>query len=123
MTTGVGRRRMTGLVVSDRMTNTVVVRVTRLVSHPVYHRVVRRSQKFKAHNPESMAKLGDEVRMEETRPLSKDKRWRVVEILRRGLVTGEDREAQRVKELEEAGVTRPKVHPAPPATSELEVKP
>ena len=82
------RRRLVGVVVSDRMTKTVVVRVTRLVRHPVYQRVIRRSKKFKVHDPDSQAHVGDEVRIEETRPLSKEKRWRLLEVLRRGV--GED---------------------------------
>lgn len=77
------RRHMVGVVVSDRMTKTVVVKVTRLVRHPTYERVVRRTEKFKADDGSLKAKVGDEVRMEETRPLSKDKCWRLVEILRR----------------------------------------
>ena len=79
-----GRRRMVGVVVSDRMTNTIVVQVTRLVRHPTYERVVRRQEKFKADDRELKARIGDEVRIEETRPMSKDKRWRLIEILRRG---------------------------------------
>ena len=78
------RKRLVGVVVSDRMTKTRVVRVTRLVRHPVYERVVRRTKKFKVHDPDSTAKLGDEVRIEETRPLSREKCWRLVEVIRRG---------------------------------------
>lgn len=83
MKTKTGRRQKVGVVVSNRMTRTVVVQVTRLVRHPIYERVVRRSEKFKADDGSLKACVGDEVRMEETRPLSKDKRWRLVEILRR----------------------------------------
>ena len=83
--TSSGRRQLTGVVVSDKMTKTLVVRVTRQVRHSTYQRVIRRYKKFKVHDPNSLAKMGDEVRMEETRPLSKDKRWRLVEILRRGV--------------------------------------
>ncbi len=78
------RRELIGVVVSDRMTKTVVVQVTRMVRHPLYQKVVRRMKKFKVHDPESKAHLGDEVRIEETRPLSKEKRWRLVEVLRQG---------------------------------------
>ncbi|MBI3322969.1 MAG: 30S ribosomal protein S17 [Candidatus Omnitrophica bacterium] len=77
------RKRLVGVVTSDRMMKTVVVRVTRLVRHPTYRRVMRRSEKFKAHDAGLKPRIGDEVRIEETRPLSKDKRWRVVEILRK----------------------------------------
>lgn len=77
------RRQLTGIVVSDRMQKTLVVRVTRLVRHPTYERVVRRAEKFKADEGELHARAGDEVKIEETRPLSKDKRWRLVEIVRK----------------------------------------
>ena len=72
-----------GLVVSDKMQKTVVVQIDRRVPHPVYGKMVTRSKKFKAHDEENSAKVGDTVRIQETRPLSKDKRWRVVEILER----------------------------------------
>ncbi|MCM8811914.1 MAG: 30S ribosomal protein S17 [Candidatus Omnitrophica bacterium] len=79
------RKQLVGTVVSDRMMKTLVVRVTRVVSHPKYKRVIRRFQKYKVHDPNSEAHAGDEVRIEETRPLSKDKRWRLVEIVNRGV--------------------------------------
>ena len=78
-----GRRHLVGKVVSDRMISTVVIEVTRLVRHPIYQRVIRQSKKFKAHDAGLKPRLGDEVRIEEMRPVSKDKRWRVVEIVRR----------------------------------------
>ena len=77
------RKVRTGLVVSDKMQKTVVVQIDRRVPHPVYGKMVTRSKKFKAHDEENSAKVGDTVRIVETRPLSKDKRWRVVEILER----------------------------------------
>ena len=83
MTEALGRKQKTGMVVSDRMAKTLVVRVTRLVRHPVYQKVIRRSKKFKVHDADKKARVGDEVLIEETRPLSKDKRWRLVEIIRR----------------------------------------
>lgn len=79
------RRQLVGKVMSDRMNRTVVVQVTRLVRHPTYERVMRRAEKFKADDAGLKARVGDEVRMEETRPISKDKRWRLVEILRRSV--------------------------------------
>jgi len=112
MSGSVGRKQLTGVVVSDSMTKTIVVRVSRLVRHPVYARVIRRAKKFKVHDPTSQAHVGDEVRIEETRPLSKEKRWRLIAILRRGTRL-EDREAQRIAELEAAGVIRPKPSPLP----------
>lgn len=77
------RKRLVGEVVSNRMPKTVVVRVTRLVRHPVYGRVVRRSEKFKVHDEGVKPRIGDEVRIEETRPVSKDKRWRLLEVVRK----------------------------------------
>jgi len=72
-----------GIVVSDAMDKTVVVRVERRVAHPLYKKVVRRFKKFLAHDERNTAKVGDLVRIEETRPLSKRKRWRVIAILQR----------------------------------------
>ncbi len=78
------RRSKTGRVVSDKMDKTVVVSVERLRRHPIYKRVVRLSSKFKAHDQDNTAKVGDTVRIEESRPLSREKRWTVVEIVARG---------------------------------------
>ncbi|MGE5509251.1 MAG: 30S ribosomal protein S17 [Chitinophagales bacterium] len=75
------RKERVGVVVSDKMEKTVVVAVEDLVRHPLYGRTVKRTVKFKAHSENNEAKVGDRVRLMETRPLSKDKRWRVVEIL------------------------------------------
>lgn len=75
------RKERVGVVVSDKMAKTVVVAVEDLVRHPLYGRTVKRTVKFKAHDENSEARVGDRVRLMETRPLSKDKRWRVVEIL------------------------------------------
>jgi small subunit ribosomal protein S17 len=72
-----------GVVVSDKMTKTRVVLIERVYRHPRYQRVVTRSKKLKAHDPANSSKLGDRVVIEETRPLSKDKRWRIREILGR----------------------------------------
>jgi small subunit ribosomal protein S17 len=78
------RRSKTGRVVSDKMDKTVVVSVERLRRHPIYKRVVRLSSKFKAHDQQNNARVGDTVRIEESRPLSREKRWTVVEIVARG---------------------------------------
>jgi small subunit ribosomal protein S17 len=78
------RRSKTGRVVSDKMDKTVVVSVERLQRHPIYKRVVRLSNKFKAHDEDNAAHVGDTVRIEESRPLSREKRWTVVEIVARG---------------------------------------
>ncbi len=78
------RRSKIGRVVSDKMDKTVVVSVERLRRHPIYKRVVRLSSKFKAHDEENSARVGDTVRIEESRPLSREKRWIVVEVVARG---------------------------------------
>ena len=75
------RKARTGFVVSSGMDKTVVVRVVDLKQHPMYKKVVRRSVKFKAHDEQNECGVGDRVRIMETRPLSKSKRWRVVEIV------------------------------------------
>ena len=79
-----GRRKVrVGKVVSDKMDKTVVVMIERLVKHPVYGRYVRRRNKFKVHDEANAYKVGDVIRFMETRPLSKDKRWRFVEFVER----------------------------------------
>jgi small subunit ribosomal protein S17 len=75
------RKSRIGVVVSDKMDKTAVVSVERLVQHPVYKKFIKRTSKFKAHDEKNECKIGDKVRIVETRPLSKTKRWRVVEIL------------------------------------------
>ena len=77
------RKTRTGLVVSDKMQKTVVVAIERRVPHPVYGKMMTRTRRLKAHDEENSAKVGDTVRIVETRPLSKDKRWRLVEIIER----------------------------------------
>jgi len=77
------RKTRVGTVVSDKMQKTVVVAIERRVPHPVYGKMVTRTKRVKAHDEENTAKTGDTVRIMETRPLSKDKRWRVVEIVDR----------------------------------------
>ena len=77
------RKTRVGVVVSDKMQKTVVVAIERRVAHPVYGKMMLRTTKLKAHDEENSAKQGDRVRIMETRPLSKDKRWRVVEIVER----------------------------------------
>ena len=75
------RKTRIGKVVSDKMDKTVVVAVERLVQHPLYKKAVKKTVKFKAHDENNESHIGDTVEIMETRPLSKDKRWRVVEIL------------------------------------------
>jgi small subunit ribosomal protein S17 len=81
-----GRRQTTvGTVVSDKMQKTVVVEIARLVRHLDYSRMVSRKTRVKAHDEQDACHVGDTVRLMETRPLSKDKRWRVVEVLQKAV--------------------------------------
>jgi len=77
------RKTRVGLVVSDKMQKTVVVAIERRVAHPVYGKMMTLTTRLKAHDEENSAKAGDTVRIMETRPMSKDKRWRLVEIVQR----------------------------------------
>ena len=77
------RKTRTGKVVSDKMYKTIVVAVADNVRHPLYNKIVKRTYKLKAHDENNECKIGDTVRVMETRPLSKDKRWRLVEIIER----------------------------------------
>lgn len=77
------RRELIGTVTSDKMNKTVVVAVERLVRHALYGKVIRRVKKYKAHDENNAARVGDRVRIVESRPLSREKRWVVVEILER----------------------------------------
>ena len=78
------QRVIQGTVVSDKMQKTVVVSVERKKKHRLYHKVVTVTERYKAHDEKDGCKLGDVVRIEECRPMSKDKRWRVIEVLTRG---------------------------------------
>ncbi len=78
------RKTFEGTVVSDKMTKTIVVQITRKVRHALYHRIIQKSKKFKVHDEKNEARQGDWVRISETRPLSKDKRWRLIEVLKKG---------------------------------------
>ena len=75
------RKERVGLVTSDKMDKTVVVSITERVKHPLYKKIVSRTKKLKAHDENNACGIGDKVRVAETRPLSKDKCWRVVEII------------------------------------------
>ena len=75
------RKTRVGKVVSDKMDKTIVVAVEARVQHPLYKKIVKRTYKLKAHDEENSCGIGDTVRVMETRPLSKDKRWRLVEIV------------------------------------------
>jgi small subunit ribosomal protein S17 len=75
------RKTRIGWVVSNKMDKTAVVKVERTTRHPLYGKTIRVSKKYKIHDPENACSIGDKVRIMETRPLSKDKRWRLVEII------------------------------------------
>ena len=77
------RKVQVGKVVGNKMDKTVVVAIETLVRHPLYGKTVKRTQKFKAHDEENACRVGDKVKVMETRPLSKEKHWRVIEILQR----------------------------------------
>jgi len=80
------RKTMIGTVVSDKMEKTIVVSVETSVRHKVYGKIVKRTYKLKAHDENNECKTGDKVKVMETRPLSKDKRWRVVEVIQKAIV-------------------------------------
>ena len=80
-----GRKRLVGVVVSDKMTNTVVVKVVRTKRHRLYNKVIRVSKRYKAHDEGNTCRIGDEVRIVESRPLSKEKRWAVEQIVKRSV--------------------------------------
>lgn len=118
------RKTLVGVVVSDRMAKTIVVQVKRLVQHPSYPRVIRRAKKFKAHDPLGQAHVGDEVKIEETRPISKDKRWRLAAILRRGDPSLQDKkEPARLEELKAVGAVLEKQRPKQNPVDEVQAIP
>ncbi len=82
------RKIRTGVVVSDKMDKTVVVEVTRTVMHPVYKKYVRRRKRFMAHDEENKCRIGDEVMIVETRPLSRHKNWRVRKVVKEAALPG-----------------------------------
>jgi len=80
------RKERTGVVVSDKMDKTIVVNIERKVPHPLYKKIVKKTKKYKAHDEKNEAKIGDSVRIMETRPLSNDKCWRLLEILNKAKI-------------------------------------
>ncbi len=84
MSEGVKKHHRFGSVVSNKMQKTVVVAVSRSVVHPVYRKVLKRVTRLKAHDESGLCKVGDRVKIIQTRPLSKDKNWRVVQIMEKG---------------------------------------
>ncbi len=80
------RKVMIGTVTSNKMDKTIVVSVETSVKHPIYGKIVKRTYKLKAHDEENKCQVGDKVKVMETRPLSKDKRWRLVEIVEKAVI-------------------------------------
>ena len=78
------RKKRIGIVLSNKMQKTIVVQIRRKALHPLYGKVIEKAAKFKVHDEKNLAKIGDRVSIEETRPLSKDKRWRLVQVLSHG---------------------------------------
>lgn len=81
------RKEKIGVVISDKMDKTITVKVDRSFHHPKYDKMVKTSTKFKAHDENQSAKIGDTVRIQETRPISKTKRWRLVEVVKKSVQT------------------------------------
>ena len=80
------RKTLIGIVESNKMDKTIVVRVEDSVRHPIYKKTVKRTYKLKAHDEENVCQIGDKVKVMETRPLSKDKRWRLVEVVEKAVI-------------------------------------
>jgi len=80
------RKTLIGIVESNKMDKTIVVKVETSVKHPIYKKVVKRTYKLKAHDEENECQIGDKVKVMETRPLSKDKRWRLVEVMEKAII-------------------------------------
>lgn len=116
------RKLRTGLVTSNKMQKTIVVQVRRLVRHPLYQRVIKQTSAFKVHDEKNEAKIGDWVKIMETRPLSRDKRWRLVEILKHvsdapALPEGPEEQAIHQAEAKRAAKAKHHAETAPEAAS------
>ncbi len=104
------KKEFIGKVVSDRMLKTIIVRVETIGKHPKYLKVVKKYNKFKVHDEKNTAKIGDLVKIEETRPLSKDKRFKLAEIVKKALSTHELKEdVEVIKKKEDAEVAKKEV--------------
>jgi small subunit ribosomal protein S17 len=85
---GLRRKKLVGIVISDRMDKTALVQVERLAKDPVYEKFLKRRSKYMAHDPQNLCKVGDKVRIIESKPISRRKRWRVSEIIEKGHFEG-----------------------------------
>lgn len=107
------RKKRIGVVLSDKMQKTIVVQIRRKALHPQYGKVIEKANKFKVHDEKNEAKAGDRVLIQETRPLSKDKRWRLVEVLQRG--AGQlKRQRTSTTDIKDVLEAQPKAAPAQP---------
>lgn len=113
------RKKRIGVVISDKMQKTIVVQIRRKALHPQYGKVIEHASKFKVHDEKNEAKIGDRVLIQETRPLSKEKRWRLVEIVERGKgkIKRQRSSNDDVKDALEGVVAREKTPPTPAAAS------
>jgi len=111
------RKKKVGIVLSSKMQKTIVVQIRRKALHPLYGKVIEKAAKFKVHDEKGEAKAGDRVLIQETRPISKDKNWRLVEILARGEGQGKRHRTSTadVKEVIETKAKGPAVQPTPGA--------
>jgi small subunit ribosomal protein S17 len=91
------RKEFQGMVTSDKMQKTVIVKTMRLSKHPKYGKIIKKFNKFKAHDEKGSAKMGDTVLIQETRPLSKDKRFRVIKVLKKAVAAGIELKEEAVK--------------------------
>lgn len=103
------RKARTGVVVSNKMSKTVVVEVERIYQHAFYHKVVRATTKFKVHDEENTCAIGDLVEIIETRPISRDKRWRIVKVLGKAKVKAHERPKKREKKEAAAEAVEPPI--------------
>ena len=112
------RKKRIGIVLSDKMQKTIVVQIRRKALHPEYGKVVERAVKFKAHDEKNEAKIGDRVLIQETRPLSKEKSWRLVEVLEkgRGQLRKDSGASADIKDVLEVAPAKPAAS-APPVAS------
>jgi len=95
------RKDRIGVVISDKMDKTITVKVDRILHHPVYQKPIKTATKFKAHDEKESAHIGDTVRIQETRPLSKTKRWRLVEIIKKASSAGKSDTVEASPEVKE----------------------
>jgi len=123
------KQEITGTVISDRMNKTVVVQVENLKMHPRYKKYIKRRKNYKAHDEQNECRLGDVVRLMSTRPLSKDKCWRVVEIIRRKyvstaeIVETDELVMRKIHPAEAPKAEEPAAAPAPETVAEAEAAP